>query len=93
MPQNDRPPAVPDTLTVVIMDRNPTITAIIYENEWRPYDRRSVQIHLTEEQRRQIEPRKTGYVDGRMQHEEILQCWLEPATHPLAPENGTEEPD
>ena len=84
MSQDIKPPAVPDTLTVIIIDREPTMAAIIHENEWRPYQRRTVQITLTEEQRRQVEPRQTGYADGRIQHEDILQCWLEPPTRPLA---------
>ena len=72
-------PAVPDTLTVVLMDSTPTYIAIVHENEWRPYARRTVQIKLTDEQRRQLTPRKTGTIKGRDTHEEILQAWLEPA--------------
>ena len=83
MPQDIKPPNVPNTLTVITINGEPTISAIVHENEWRPYRRRTVQIALTEEQRHQIEPRQTGYADGRMQHEEVLQCWLEPATRPL----------
>ena len=31
MPQDIKPPAVPDTLTVIIIDREPTMAAIIHE--------------------------------------------------------------
>jgi len=51
-----KPPLVPDTLTVVLIDNTPTYIAIVHENEWRPYGRRTVQIRLTDEQRRQIAP-------------------------------------
>jgi len=77
------PPLVPDTLTVVLIDDTPNNTAIIHENEWRPYGRRTVQIKLTEEQHRQIAPRRTGTIRGEHTHEQVLQAWLEPATEPL----------
>lgn len=62
-PQTDppaEPPLVPDTLTVVLIDDTPTYVAIVHENEWRPYARRTVQIRLTDEQRRQLAPRARG---------------------------------
>ena len=74
---------MPDTLTVVLIDDTPNHIAIVHENEWRPYGRRTVQIRLTEEQRRQIAPRPTGMISGRQTHEQVLQAWLEPATKPL----------
>ena len=76
-------PLVPDTLTVVLFDDTPTYVAIVHENEWRPYARRTVQIRLTDEQRRQLAPRETGMIKGEQQHEHVLQAWLEPATQPL----------
>ena len=60
-----KPPLVPDTLTVVLIDDTPNYIAIVHENEWRPYGRRTVQIRLTNEQRRQIAPRKTGMIQRR----------------------------
>lgn len=77
------PPLVPDTLTVVLIDTTPNNTAIIHENEWRPYGRRTVQIRLTDEQRRRIAPRTTGMIRGEHTHEHVLQAWLEPATKQL----------
>lgn len=77
------PPLVPDTLTVVLIDDTPNYIAIVHENEWRPYGRRTVQIRLTEEQRRRIAPRTTGMISGKQTHEHVLQAWLEPATKPL----------
>ncbi|MCY4114878.1 MAG: hypothetical protein OXG33_13220 [Chloroflexi bacterium] len=77
------PPLVPDTLTVVLIDDTPNYIAIVHENEWRPYGRRTVQIRLTEEQRRLIAPRRTGMIRGEHTHEQVLQAWLEPATESL----------
>ena len=79
----DDPPLVPDTLTVVLIDDTATYIAIVHENEWRPYAKRTVQIRLTDEQRRQIAPRSTGRIGGKRTHEHVLQAWLEPATKPL----------
>ena len=78
-----KPPLVPDTLTVVLIDDTPNYIAIVHENEWRPYGRRTVQIRLTKEQRRQIAPRSTGMIRGKHTYEHVLQAWLEPATGPL----------
>ena len=78
-----KPPLVPDTLTVVLIDDTPNYIAIVHENEWRPYGRRTVQIRLTKEQRRQIAPRSTGMISGKHTYEDVLQAWLEPATEPL----------
>ena len=78
-----KPPLVPDTLTVVLIDDTRTHVAIVHENEWRPYGRRTVQIRLTKEQRRQIAPRSTGMISGKHTYEDVLQAWLEPATEPL----------
>lgn len=79
------PPLVADTLTVILIDPSPNHAAIIHENEWRPYGRRTVQISLTEEQRRKLAPRTTGTIRGEHTHEHALQAWLEPANEPLPP--------
>ena len=79
------PPLVPDTLTVILIDPSPNNAAIIHENEWRPYSRRTVQITLTEEQRRKLAPRTTGSIRGGHTYEHVLQAWLEPASQPLPP--------
>ena len=83
---NDKPvnPAlVPDTLTVIMVDPSANNAAIIHENEWRPYDRRTVQIKLTDEQRRQLKPRCTGVAGSETSYESVLQTWLEPASEPM----------
>ena len=72
----DEKPAVPDTLTVILADTQSTYIAVVHENEHRPYERRTVQVKLTEEQRRAIAPLRTGMTT----HEAYLQAWLEPAT-------------
>ena len=79
-----RRPNVPEVLTVVLADTQVTQTAIIFENEHRPYQRRTVQIELTPDQRRQLEPRHTGRVNGTDTFEEVHQAWLEPAEEPLS---------
>lgn len=84
-------PAVPDTLTVVLADTLGTETAIIHENEHRPYGRRTVQVALTEKQRRLLKPQFLGYASGHARHEIVLQAWLEPATRPLEGEDGEGE--
>ena len=61
--------------------------------EWRPYGRRTMQIALTDHQCRQLAPRETGYSDGAMTHEQILQCWFEPATRPLNERSGHDQGD
>lgn len=78
-----KPPLVLDTLTVVLIDDTPNYIEIVHENDWRPYGRRTVQIRLTDEQRRQIAPRSTGMIRGKHTYEDVLQAWLEPATEPL----------
>lgn len=79
------PPRVPDTLTVVLIDTTTNYISIVHENEWRPYTRRTVQIKLTEEQRRALTPQHTGTINGETTHERILQAWLEPVYDEEAP--------
>ena len=79
---------VPDTLTVVLADTHATYMAIVHENEHRPFQRRTVQIRLTNEQRRELRPRHTGMNRGQATHEEHLTAWLEPATTPLPAETS-----
>ena len=74
---------VPDTLTVVLADTYGTYLAVVHENEHRPFQRRTVQIPLTDEQRHKLRPRHTGMDRGKPTHEEFLTAWLEPATTPL----------
>ena len=69
----------PRTLTVVLADTHRTNVAITCENEHVPYRRRAVQIELTDEQRRALAPSYVGEGYGGAMHEEILDCWLEPA--------------
>ncbi len=75
-------PTTPDTLTVILADTTATMVAIVHENEQRPYRRRTIQLKLTDEQRRQLEPRYTGHSNGKAMYEEVLDAWLEPAGTP-----------
>ena len=90
MTSNEKP-AVPDTLTVILADTQSTYIAVVHENEHRPYERRTVQVKLTEEQRRAIAPLRTGMNGGKPTHEAYLQAWLEPATRPLHEEGNDED--
>ena len=67
----------PRTLTVVMLGTERTRMAIIHENEWMPYSRRTVHIKLTDEQREQLAPRKVGFSSGRDVYEEIGDVFLE----------------
>ena len=64
-------------LTVILADTLVNQTAIIYENEWKPYTRRTVQIKLTPEQLDKLTLRHVGRSNGVECHEEILMSWLE----------------
>ena len=64
-------------LTVVMLDTWQTQIAIQYENEHRPYGKRTVQIELSPEQIRQLDPRKLGTSGGHDVHETIGEVWLE----------------
>ena len=75
-------PTTPDTLTVILADTTATMVAIVHENEQRPYRRRTIQLKLTDEQRRQLEPRYTGHSNGKPTCEEVPDAWLEPAGTP-----------
>ena len=69
----------PRTLTVVLADTHRTMVSIVYENDHMPYRRRTVQIELTPEQREALAPRYLGRDGKEAAHEEVLDCWLEPA--------------
>ena len=64
-------------LTVVMLDRQRTRFAIVYENQSVPYGKRTVQIELTPEQLEMIRPRKVGTEGGVDVFEEIGEHWLE----------------
>lgn len=64
-------------LTVIMANTWTTYGAIVFENEWRPYGRRTVQIELTPEQVEAINPREVGWNEGKPVYEIILQSWLE----------------
>ena len=68
----------PKVLTVILADTHVTMSAIVNEQEWVPYGRRTVQIELTPEQRKAIERRHTGYDRVREMYEVIVGCWFEP---------------
>lgn len=64
-------------LTVILANTFPTEISLIYENEWQPYRRRTVQIELTPEQIEKITPQKVGERRGEDVYEILLQSWLE----------------
>lgn len=68
----------PKILTVVMADAGPTTIAIVHENEWAPFVRRTVQIELTEEQRAKLIPRSTVTNNGCHIYEHVERCWFEP---------------
>lgn len=64
-------------LTVVMIDTWRTRLAIVHENEYITYRRRTVQIELTPEQQKLLAPRKLGVDCGKDVHEEMGESWLE----------------
>ena len=64
-------------LTVMLVDTWRTQMALNYENSYMPYIRRTVQIELTAEQIKAIQPRKVGEDRGKYVFEEIGEVWLE----------------
>lgn len=77
MPKTDIDRA-PETLTVVLADTHRTRIAIIHEGESLPFQRRTVHITLTDEQRAELAPRLCGKDGHHEAYEEIAGCWLEP---------------
>lgn len=66
-------------LTVVMVNAYRSYIAAVYEEQSFPYSRRTVQIELTDEQMKLLEPRECGNISGekRQMLEEIERCWLE----------------
>jgi len=64
-------------ITFILADTTTTYVALVHENQHRPYSKRSVSIELTPEQELLIRPRKTGHINGKVQHEIILDCFVE----------------
>ena len=64
-------------LTVVMANSWVTYGAIVHEQEWMPWERRSVRIELTPEQMQKLQPREVGTDRGKPIYEFIAQCWLE----------------
>ena len=75
---DDNRKCAPRTLTVVLADTFVSEIAREFEGEHRPYERRSVQIELTPEQREKLKRRKVGVRGGETMREVIIDCWLEP---------------
>lgn len=69
----------PKILTVILADSGPTDIALTFENECRPFVRRTVQIELTHEQRELLRPRSTCRIGEKDIYEHVERCWLEPA--------------
>ena len=66
------------TLTVIFRDTNRTRLAVIHENDWVPFQKRTVQIELTPEQEEALKPRHVGVHCGQDVFEERGECWIEP---------------
>lgn len=67
-------------LTVVMVNTWRTQIAIVHENSFLPYTRRTVQIELTQEQVAALAPQKLGVNCGKDVHEEMGEVWLEAST-------------
>lgn len=64
-------------LTVIMVNTWRTSMAITHENSYMPYTYRTVQVELTPEQLKVLEPRKLGVNCGKDAVEERGQVWLE----------------
>lgn len=69
-------------VTFILADTHATHIAAVYENEHRPYRKRTVSIELTPEQVAALKPRPVGVLNGVEQVEELLECFVdsEPTT-------------
>lgn len=65
-------------ITVVILDTWQTISAINCLGEALPFGKRSVQIELTPEQKKQLELREVGESGVNKVYEQYGSCWIEP---------------
>lgn len=64
--------------TVVFADKYVTYIGQVFEGgQHCPYQRRTVQIELTEEQVKQLQPRVVGQNKGKEIKEEVFDSWLE----------------
>jgi len=64
-------------LTVVFTDTYRNTIALVHENEYFPYKFRTVQIKLTEEQIKQLQPKYLGNSNGCDYYEELYNSWIE----------------
>jgi hypothetical protein len=64
-------------LTVVFENRWQSYLLLSQENQSVPYDKRTVQIHLTKEQIEQLRPREVGLDGNKRVYEDIRECWIE----------------
>lgn len=73
-------------ITFIIIDPHPTYVALVFENECRPWLKRTVQIELTPEQEKAISLRETGqYTTAGVTHkirEEIIECFIDRQVEP-----------
>ena len=68
---------MPLKLMVKMADTYRTEIAIVHEQSFMPYTFRTVQIELTEEQMKLLEPREVGARNGEPVFEERAEAWLE----------------
>lgn len=64
-------------ITFIIANTWETYCAREYENEFKPYKKRSVTITLTEEQIKNIKLRQVGKRAGKSVYEEYIDCFIE----------------
>lgn len=65
-------------LTVVFLNTFDCETSVIHLGSPQPFVRRSVQIELTPEQVKELQPRVLGKDRGADRYEKRVECWLEP---------------
>ena len=64
-------------LTVVFANIHATACAVEHLNEHIPFTYRTVQIELTDEQMKQLQPKEVGHSRGEKVFEIIHNSWLE----------------
>lgn len=75
-------------ITFILADTTPTYVALVHENQYRPYSKRSVSINLTPEQEMLLRRRETGHINGKVQREIILECFVEEDDEPQEEEKS-----
>lgn len=64
-------------LTVVFANTYRTYIGVVHENQFFPYEKRTVQIEFTEEQKELLKKRFVGSSGNEKMYEEIFEAWIE----------------